>query len=397
MLDRFNVVNENLNVAESNVQTACCETDCCSPETVNIPGSEGPAGAPGADGTDGTSATTLTTASFVMPAEGGTVDVAVLDTSWLVENEAAVVGHILVVQFAGYMKVTAVVDSTHVTLLNIAVAASGEYPDNAPPTTVIPSGSVVSPAGMQGPSGSLTGAAGGDLTGNYPNPTVAANKITSAKMTATGVAAATYGSSSNVAVVTVDAQGRITAAANVAISGFQPLDALLTSIAALVTANNKMPYFTGVDTVSQADLTAFARTILDDADAASVRSTIGVLSGYGLLGFKNAVDCNVATSDNAITMLSANYRIDKVVIRAASISLTTATCGLFTAAGGGGTTLVADQAMAALTAAAKFKDLTLQAVVGTDAQTAGTLYFRIGTAQGAPATASVNIYGWKFD
>lgn len=68
------------------------------------------------------------------------------------------------------------------------------------------------------------------------------------------------------------ADSRITAAIGSTVQGF---DSDISGIAALVVANSKTIYKDGSGNWATADLTAFARSILDDADAATVRATIG--------------------------------------------------------------------------------------------------------------------------
>ncbi len=84
--------------------------------------------------------------------------------------------------------------------------------------------------------------------------------------------------------------GASTAAAARTALGVQAADAGLTSIAGLTTAANKMIYTTAADTYAVTDLTAFARTLLDDASAVAMRTTLGLD-----LATIEAADANNAT------------------------------------------------------------------------------------------------------
>lgn len=68
-------------------------------------------------------------------------------------------------------------------------------------------------------------------------------------------------------------------------SDVQAYDAGLASIAGLTTAADRMIYTTASDTYAVATLTSFARTILDDADAATVRSTLGLVIGTNVQAY----------------------------------------------------------------------------------------------------------------
>ncbi|EIF4376177.1 tail fiber protein [Escherichia coli] len=81
-----------------------------------------------------------------------------------------------------------------------------------------------------------------------------------------------------------------------ALAGKQPLDATLTALAGLATGANKLPYFTGTDTVSQTDLTSVGRDIL---------AKTSVLAVIQYLGLGEAATRNVGTDTGQVPDMSS--------------------------------------------------------------------------------------------
>lgn len=114
-----------------------------------------------------------------------------------------------------------------------------------------------------------------------------------------------------------------------------------------------------------------------------------------LIGTLKSANMNV-TTDQAIALTipaGVPCYLDNIRVRNASISLTTAAGGVYTATSKGGTAVVAAaQAYSALSSAALYTDLTI-AAAGKALLSVSTLYLSLTTAQGAAATADFYVYG----
>jgi len=280
-----------------------------------------------------------------------------------------------------------------------------------------------------------------DITGDTGITTTIAKSGTTATLSVdlddTAVTPGSYGSSTAIPTFTVDQQGRLTAAGTASITTTLTIqsddasdngvdlatdklkllggtgittsnsgddvtiaitDAELVALAGLTSAADKLPYFTGSGTASLADFSSFGRSLVDDADAAAARTTLGVDPA----GTDNSTDVTLAGAYNYLTLSgqeitlgqidlttdvtgalpNANIANDSVTIGSTEIDLgTTATTidGFNTLHGvdGSGTD-------------AAGTNLTLKAGAGTGAGAGGSIIFQ--TADGSTSGTGVNSF-----
>lgn len=117
-----------------------CTPCCATPQSVDIPGTQGDDGDPGTNGTNGVNAFTITTADFEVPLVGSNVLVSVANSTWMV------VGQKVIMPGPATFEVVSTPTTTSALLKFMG------YSGDVSPGATISAGSKVSPSGVQGPS-----------------------------------------------------------------------------------------------------------------------------------------------------------------------------------------------------------------------------------------------------
>lgn len=114
------------------------------------------------------------------------------------------------------------------------------------------------------------------------------------------------------------------------------------------------------------------------------RTTAGSLRAYVL-----SLDLNAGAPIDLTTLsvLSSKYVPIRCLVFNPDANVSSATLGLYTAAGGAGVAIVAPVVLATLTAVGKYQELTIAAL--TDVVTVQTLYPRLTVAAGVAGTADL--------
>ena len=115
---------------------------------------------------------------------------------------------------------------------------------------------------------------------------------------------------------------------------------------------------------------------------------------FGNRRLADQTNVSLASTGDVTTLVAqeaTKYIVRRITLSNFSGSATAVNVGVFTAASGGGTTIVADAALGANAVADKFVDLTLATAANANVQTSQVLY--VNVSANAAVTCDVALYG----
>ena len=224
----------------------------------------------------------------------------------------------------------------------------------------------------------------GDATGNVSFDG-SSNVTLTVDLSDTGVSAGTYGGSSNIAVFTVDAEGRLTSASNTAVSIASNLSVAGDTGSGTVALSTDTLTITGRDGLASIFVDA-NNTVLLDVDNTVVRTTGGTISG------DLAVTGNLVVSGNTITQDVEILRVEDSLIQLAANNAADAVdIGFFGQYNDGGTKYTA--LIRDASDSGKFKLLTGGTIIPTSANTIDTATYATGVLVANVESQNVTVNG----
>lgn len=173
--------------------------------------------------------------------------------------------------------------------------------------------------------GSVTGITDLAIADGGTGASTAAAAFANLKQAATETATGVVELATNAEVATgTDTTRAVTPAG--AASRYQPLDTELTAWAGLTSAADTLGYFTGAGTATTTTLSSFGRSLIDDADAAAARTTLGLGAVYAPIRY-TIVTNSGTTRTNAASDATAFVEWTSTSAKTFTIANNVATAG----------------------------------------------------------------------